>query len=34
VQPDDSIQVLKFQSSARKALEKSIAITNPTDKDW
>lgn len=33
-QPDDSINVLDFNSLVRKEETKSIELKNPTDKDW
>eukprot|EP01041_Mallomonas_annulata_P003640 gene3640-7257_t len=33
-QPSDSVQTLKFESLARKAQEKNVKLSNPSDKDW
>ena len=33
-QPDDTIKTLSFKSSARKAFEQTVSLSNPTDKVW
>uniref|UniRef100_A0A7S2QVW6 MSP domain-containing protein n=2 Tax=Triparma pacifica TaxID=91992 RepID=A0A7S2QVW6_9STRA len=33
-QPDDTIKTLSFKSSARKAFEQTVSVSNPTDKVW
>ena len=33
-QPDDTIKTLSFASSARKASEQTVSLSNPTDKVW
>jgi len=33
-QPAESVQAVRFESLARKAQEKSVKVSNPTEKDW
>jgi hypothetical protein len=33
-QPEESVETIEFTSLARKTQEKSISLSNPTDKDW